>query len=164
MAGVTELQNVTKKGNLESQAFPVNADEKIYQGTVAGVATADGLLSDLDATLIAAGVNTAAFIKDGSENNNATAPSIDGSISGDRQEASGLSNGEKTVRQGWTKGNFLITTATSLTQASVGAKLYAIDNFTFSLTSTSNLYVGRIIEYVSATSCWVEWDAQGIGA
>ena len=151
---VTSVQNVTKKGNLEDLAFPVKASEYIYQGALA-VVESDGYLYNLTSARAANGSQgIVVIIKDGSENNNATAPSADGSLSGSRDQQSDLSNGEKTVRQGWIDGIFRISTASGLTQASVGRTLYASDNLTFNDTG-DGIAVGEIVQYISATECWI---------
>jgi len=51
-------------------------------------------------------------------------------------------------------GNYLLEGA-GFSQASVGASVYATDDQTISLTSTSNPIIGQIVEFVSATQVWV---------
>jgi predicted RecA/RadA family phage recombinase len=48
------------------------------------------------------------------------------------------------------EGEFVLT-GSSFTQATVGEKIYASDNYTVTVTSTSNVYVGHCTEYISAT-------------
>lgn len=152
---VTTLQNCTKKGVLTTLAFPVASGESIYQGSLAYV-NDSGYLANLTAAVAATGsVNYVGFVKDGSENNNATAPSANGSISGDDEKGSSLSNGEKTIRQLWTQGQFKITTASGLSQASVGRTVYATDNFTFNVTG-DGVAIGSLTEYIAATTGYVD--------
>lgn len=61
--------------------------------------------------------------------------------------------GEKTCRVKKT-GNYLLEGA-GFTQADVGSFVYASDDQTITLTSTTNPIVGQIVEYVSATQVWV---------
>lgn len=151
----TTLQNCAKRSACRIKAYPVLTGEYIYQGALA-VITETGYLGDLTSARCISGVKGIGFVEDASECNNATAPSASGSISGDYEEASGLSNGEKTVRKIWTEGEFKVTTASGLAQTSVGRILYATDNFTFSLSNSNGIPVGVITEYISATACWVD--------
>lgn len=56
-----------------------------------------------------------------------------------------------------THGRVLLT-GSGFVAADVGVKVYAVDNFTISKTSTSNSYIGVIESYVSATQVWVTLD------
>ena len=49
---------------------------------------------------------------------------------------------------------------TGFTQADVGKKAYAVDNYTVSITSTNNTYIGTIVRVVSATEVVVALDVQ----
>lgn len=69
------------------------------------------------------------------------------------------SNGAKDCRV-WTGGVFK-KTATSITQAMVGQPMYIVDDATFDDTSTYLIPCGKLVEYVSATSGWVEINATG---
>jgi hypothetical protein len=158
MAAVTGIKNLAKKGLLQSQAYPVKSGQSIVQGALA-VVEATGYLYNLTAALAAqGGSKVVVFVQDGSENNNATTPSVDGSISGDRNECSGLSNGEKTCRTGWDIGVFRLDSISGLTQANIGDTVYATDNNTFNVTG-DGLAIGYITEYNSATSCWIQLNA-----
>ena len=79
----------------------------------------------------------------------AAATTTDGSISGDLEEGSAIA-GDKTVRRLYTKGIFRLPTS-GATQATVGAAIYASDNFTFTTTATSNQWVGTCTRFISAT-------------
>jgi hypothetical protein len=53
----------------------------------------------------------------------------------------------------------------SLTQASVGLPALIVDNQTVQTGATTNsIHAGLISQYVSATSCWVDIPAAGVGA
>ena len=53
------------------------------------------------------------------------------------------------------KGHFLLTGA-SLAIGDVGATVYATDNYTITKTSTNNVAVGKIVNFVSSTQVWVD--------
>lgn len=55
----------------------------------------------------------------------------------------------------YTKGRFLLP-GTGLTQAMVGDKAYAVDNFAVDGTSTSQTLIGRFTEFVSSTAMYVD--------
>jgi hypothetical protein len=154
---VTTLQNCGKRGALKLKAFPVTLGEYVYQGALTALLST-GLLGDLTAARCAsgAGIKAVGFVSDASENDYATVAAANGSISGDYEEGTGLSNGEKTIRRIWLEGEFKVTTASGLAQTSVGSILYATDNFTFTLSNTNAVPVGVITEYISATACWVD--------
>lgn len=155
----TVMIGTTKKGLIDSRAFPVKAGEYIYQGCLACVGV-DGYLYNLTSTKIAAAsIVGIGIVKDAAWDYNNTAPSASGSISGDNDAASELSNNEKTVRQLWIEGCFRTSSASGLTQASVGSKLYATDNNTYTLTEELGVYVGRVTQYISATECYFEIEA-----
>lgn len=67
---------------------------------------------------------------------------------------SGGSNGDITVRC-YTEGVFLAT-FTSITQAMVGDPMYVADDATLDDTSTNHVEAGRLVQYVSTTSGWVD--------
>jgi hypothetical protein len=152
----TTVINCSKRGNTELRAYPVKAGEYIYQGALACVKL-DGYLYNFTAA-IAAAANPLiiGFVADGSENGNLTAPSASGSISGNSQKASDVSNGEKTVRSIWITGEFEVT-FDSIAQTNVGCPVYAKDNNAFSITYTAGCtLVGYLSKYISATKGWVE--------
>ena len=59
----------------------------------------------------------------------------------------------------YTKGAFLLPLP-SATQAAAGDKVYAVDNYVLSLTSTSQPPVGKVVGFHSTTHVWVEIDPQ----
>jgi hypothetical protein len=70
------------------------------------------------------------------------------------------SDGDKNCRV-YTKGVFNLT-ASGLAQTSVGALAYVTNDGAVALTSSAFLCVGRIVEYISATSCWVDIGQRGV--
>ena len=74
-----------------------------------------------------------------------------------KADNSGGSNGDKYVRVRH-KGRAKLNIA-SLAITNVGASVYASDDDTFTLTSTGNSYVGRVIRFVSTGVGIVEFDA-----
>lgn len=163
MAAVTAIKSLDKRGNIQQKAFPVASGEYIYQGALACVLASSGYLVNFTSTVAAA--NTAAligFVADPSYNNNLTAPSSNGSISGTSEKASDISNNEYTVRNLWVSGEFRIDAASGLTQANVGDILYASDNNTFNV-SGNGMAVGTITKYISATVCWVDLNVFSYG-
>ncbi len=55
------------------------------------------------------------------------------------------------------KGSFLFA-ASGLTAADVGKTAYVSDDQTITLTAGNGVIAGKIVEVVSATSCWVDID------
>lgn len=152
---VTALQALAKRGNCRLKAFPMALGDYLYQGAL-GAILPTGLAGNLTAARILSGINMVGFVADGSENGNTTTTTAAGSISGDNEEASGLSNGEKTVRKFWIEGEFKITGASGLAQTSVGKILYVTDNGTATLSPVDAHPIGLIVEYISATACWID--------
>jgi len=60
-----------------------------------------------------------------------------------------------------TQGVFLLT-ATSITQAMVGKLMYVADDASIDDTSSNFICVGRLVQYVSTTSGWVDIGQRGI--
>ena len=149
------INSKTAENERGLQAYPVASGETIYKGTFAGVQSADGLLYDLDAAAISAGVVIVGVVADGSANaDGPAATTAAGSISGSLQESSAVA-GDKTVRRLYTKGSFELT-GSGFTQADVGQPIYASDNYTVTTTSASNQWIGTCVSFISATKIWVE--------
>jgi len=70
--------------------------------------------------------------------------------------ASGAS-GDVTV-EGWRAGQFVLP-GTGFSQASVGDKVFAVDNYALTTTAGSNIYAGKVTEFVSATEVKFDLDA-----
>lgn len=121
--------------------FPVAASTHLYQGTFAFV-NASGYLDDDTAS----GVNVFAGInideKDNSSGSN-------GDLSGDV----------------WTDGNHVVT-GSGFTQATVGQRIYATDNYTATATASTAgaIYIGRCTEYISSTQISIEIEPERSGA
>lgn len=61
----------------------------------------------------------------------------------------------------WQEGKFLLSfVGSTLTQANVSDKVYATDNDVCGVVSTSRTYIGTLVEFVSATSAFVQIDVQ----
>jgi len=59
----------------------------------------------------------------------------------------------------WQEGVFELV-GSSFTQASVGVKIYATDNYVITATATDMTYIGTCVGYVSATKLLVKLDVQ----
>lgn len=59
----------------------------------------------------------------------------------------------------YTRGCFLLPIV-GATQAVVGDKAYAVDNYVVSVTSTNQPPIGKIVGFESSTAVWVEIDPQ----
>ena len=111
------------------QSFPVEASAQIYKGALVCTNTSGYLVAGAD-------TNGYRFVGIAYEN------------------VLGTDQGVKSCRV-HTSGVFKIT-ATSITQAMVGKFMYLKDDATIDDTSTNFLCVGRLVEYVSTTSGWVD--------
>lgn len=110
----------------------VVASKTLYQGTLAFAVAASGYITDS----MAAGANHfMGIVKDNVDN-------------------SAGASGDKTVEL-YTEGVFEMQ-GSGFTQALVGDKIYAIDNFTVDNTATSQTLIGRCVEYISATKIMVK--------
>lgn len=58
-------------------------------------------------------------------------------------------------------GVYLLTSS-GLAQADIGTKVYASDDQTLTTTSTNNVLVGQIVEFVSATQVWVNLEHNSV--
>lgn len=129
---VTENQLIAAQGAGGLQKGLVVASMTLYQGTLAFSVAASGYITDA----IAAGANH--FM----------------GIVKEKVDNSGGSSGDKAVEL-YTKGRFRMF-GSSFTQALVGDKIYAIDNFTVDATSASQTLVGRCVEFISDTEIVVD--------
>jgi hypothetical protein len=77
-----------------------------------------------------------------------------GGVAVENVDNSAGSPGAASVRL-WTEGVFLFA-ATSITQAMVGKMMYVVDDQTFDDDSTNKVPAGILVEYVSATSGWID--------
>jgi hypothetical protein len=75
----------------------------------------------------------------------------------------GHTAGGKSVRV--RSGCEVLLVGVSLTQAAVGLAALIVDNQTVQTGATTNsIHAGKVSQYVSATSCWVDIPAAGVGA
>jgi hypothetical protein len=112
------------------QSFPVEATTQIYKGAMVCTNAAGYLV---------AGADTAGYKFEGIAYENVL----------------GTTQGAKTCRV-WTLGRYLLT-ATSITQAMVGRQMYLVDDATFDdVTVTNFINIGKLAEYVSTTSGWID--------
>ncbi len=125
---ITADANVDRK-DAGLQAIPVEATTQIYKGALVCL-NASGYLVD--------GADTAGLRFAGIAYENVL----------------GTTQGAKSCKV-YPIGRFLLT-ATSITQAMVGTRMYLVDNATVDETSTNGICVGTLVQYVSATSGWVD--------
>lgn len=130
MSGLTADIDVTRKeGGLQS--YPVTASEIIYKGAMVGI-DADGYLNAMGTALALRFVGIAAEKKDNDSG-------LDAAL----------------WCRVYTEGVFLLT-ATSIAQTMVGQPMFCTDDQTLDDTGTNYQYCGVLVEYVSATSGWVD--------
>jgi predicted RecA/RadA family phage recombinase len=131
---------LSSRGAGRPRAFAVAASVHIYQGGVVNLRREAG-----------AGAGYAKI----PATNVTTTEELAGIAYGETDNSSGVAGG-KTVEV-HTEGEFLLSfPGETLTQADVGAKAYATSDNVLTLTATNNAYVGRITEFVSATSAFVD--------
>lgn len=124
-ASANQLITAQEPGGL--QKVLVAASTTLYQGTMAFAIAASGYADDDTAT----GANAfLGVVKEKADNSSGSAGDIAAEV--------------------YTTGVFEFT-GSSLTQALVGDKIYASDNFTVTATSTNNTLIGRCVEFVSST-------------
>lgn len=116
--------------------YPVLTAKRIYGGTMVFAVAASGFATDVIATTANPFIGIAAHEADNTSG-------ASGDISVDC----------------WTEGIFELD-GTGFSQASVGDLVYAVDNYTLSLTSTDQPLVGRIVQYISSTRVAVKIDVQ----
>lgn len=133
-------------------AFPVASGEKIFQNTIAGV-DSDGYLKDLDAANVAT-IRIIGIVADDAANEPEVATAGAGSILADRTSAD---NGDKTVRQLWMQGRFLLDFAETLAQDDCGKLAYAKNNNDCYLSAGADaILIGTIVSIYSTSKAWVE--------
>ena len=115
---------------------PVLTSITLYIGTLAFIDAANGFITNV----VNSGANKFAGI---------TRDYVDNS--------SGASGDKKIIL--YERGTFELEGA-GFTQADVGKKAYASDNFTVTTTATSNTYIGTITRVISATKIQVALDVQ----
>ncbi len=115
------------------QSYPVEDNVTIYKGALVCVNESGYIVPAADT--------------DGYRFKGVSYENVDNTITGHSQ-------GGLNVRV-LTDGVHLLT-ATSITQAMVGRYVYVVDDATFDESSTNKICVGRLVEYVSTTSGWVD--------
>lgn len=129
----TSQNQLIKSRNARSRvAIPVKGSTHIYQGQLVFAVAASGLAD----SAIATGAN-ALF-----------------GVAAEEKDNSSGSDGDLKV-ECFTEGEFELQ-GSGFTQALVGDKIYASDNFTVTGTSTNNTLIGRCTEYVSSTKIMVK--------
>jgi len=118
------------------QSFPVSSGETIYKGAL--------VCEDADGYLVPA-ADTAGYKFVG--------VAYEGSVNAGTDGATNC--------RVFTQGSHLLT-ATSITQAMVGKLMYVTDDAAFDDTATNFVCVGRLVQYVSETSGWVDIGQRGI--
>ncbi len=143
MAVTTDQYTQRKGGTANTDRYPMIASVLCPHLTMAFVDATTGLLTNI----IDAGANKFAGIIKGGEDGD-----------GVGQDNSSGSNSDVTAEV-YTNGKFLLT-GSGFTQADVGKKAYATDNYVIGVSAASKTYIGTVKEYVSATQIWVEIDTQ----
>ena len=159
MAVVTASQVLNKKDDesLTLQVFPVESGETIYQNTLAGV-NENGYLVNLTSGNYQKIRMVVVVADDSSNSSGPIATTSSGSISGNSEESSPVA-GDKTVRQCWIRGRFLLP-MTNVLQNDVGKVVYAQNNFTVDETQLAGTPIGTLVSYVgSSTSAWIDLNA-----
>lgn len=159
MGAVTANQDRKKKGDPTPISFPIASGEIIYQNTFIGIDASDGLGYNLDAALIAAGIDMVVIVADDTANPTGPAATTSaGAITGARHEQSAIA-GDKTVRLCWKDGEFLFTLS-GAGQGDVGKVAYATNNNTI-VTSPAALGVpiGTITQLINTNTVFVDLNA-----
>ncbi len=143
MAVTTDQYTQRKGGTASTDKYPMKAAIKCPHLTMAFVDATTGLLTNI--------VDTG---------NNKFAGVVKGGDSGDGigQDNTNGSNGDMDAEL-YHNGKFLLT-GSGFTQADVGKKAYATDNYVVGVSASNTTYIGTVKEYVSATQIWVEIDTQ----
>ena len=81
-------------------------------------------------------------------------------IAEEEKDNSGGSAGDIVCR--YKKTGVYLLTSSGLAQADIGTKVYASDDQTLTVTSTNNVLVGQIVEFVSATQVWVNLEHNSV--
>jgi hypothetical protein len=151
MAAVTANQIKQMKDVENLIAVPVDSGQTIYQNTLVGI-DSDGLLKNIAAANVAT-IRVVGIVADDSNYTTPKATTADGSLISDRSSAEA---GDKTVRQIWTRGRFLLTFVDTLTQADCGKLAYAQNNNDCSVAATTAVLIGTIVSVYSASQAWVD--------
>lgn len=131
---LTANASLTSRGEGGVVAFQVKGQTDIWRNAIVGIEVATGLVRGATA---------------------GATPDIRAGIA--REEFHNLSPGSTPEEntEVYTDGEFLLT-GSGLAQADVGVLVYASDDATITKTSTNNVLLGRITNFVSATQVWVK--------
>jgi len=151
MSALTANNVLNKKNTDILYSFPVDSGEIILQNSIVGIGS-DGLLKNPVIGNITT-LRVAGIVADDSANTTPAATTADGSIAGDSASAEA---GDKTVRQVWLQGRFLLNFSDVLTQADVGKLAYAKNNNDCYVADTDAVLVGTIVGFYSASRAWVD--------
>ena len=135
MAAVTENKLIVGKRFEGSRVSYPAAAERLYQGTLAFIAAASGFLTGDD---------------------NGGANKLAGIVIEECDNSAG-SAGDLNCEV-YSRGEFELV-GSGFNQASVGDKIYAIDNYTTQASATSATLVGHATEYTSATKLTIDISA-----
>lgn len=130
MAALTADRQREARGTAKLISVPVASATKIYKGSAVQL-DANGFASNA----VAGNVRLIA------------------GIAAEQVDNSGGGNGAKSITVEYDR-EYLFT-ASSITQANLGAPMLVIDNDTVDETSAGSATVGRLTQYVSATQGWV---------
>lgn len=151
MSAKTANNVLLKKDVNALTLFPVDSGQTIYQNTIVGVDT-DGLLKNVAAANVAT-LRIVGIVADNSINTTPAATTADGSVLSDRSSADA---GDKTVRQVWMQGRFLLDFVDTLAQTALGKLAYAKNNNDCSVSSVDGVLLGTIVSIYSISQAWVE--------
>ena len=125
----------TFRGDSTYRDLPAVASDILYQGSAAG--DSSGTVRPLNA-----GDAFLGFVDAKSDNSAGSASAIN-----------------VRLRQ---NGEVLLAITSVASTDDIGATVYASDDDTFTLASTSNSSIGKITEWVSSTSAWVYFEAAAL--
>lgn len=144
--------NILHKKDVEVlHAMPVKSGQVIYQDTLVGIGS-DGLLANITAENVAT-LRIVGVVADDSSVKPPAATGANGSLLGDRASED---NGNKTIRQVWLHGRFLLDFVDTLTQADLGKLAYARNNNDCSVSAAQGVLIGTIVGIESAGKAWVD--------
>lgn len=131
MAAITTAVNRQRRGQCKTRRFLMKASTTIPKGALVGIEASSGLA-----------INAVS-------GSSITAPVVGVAAETIVSAASGSYYIEVEFDADW------LFVASSITQVAVGTVMLVIDNNTIDETSASSATVGKLVEYVSTTSGWV---------
>ena len=156
MSALTTGQNLDKKEPFVKQAFPVKSGETIYHNTMV-IIDQDGFLKNLTTTNYQTAKMIGIVADDSAMENGPFATTADGAIgSSNRESQSSVIAGDKTWREVWVRGRFLMTFTGTLSQADNGKLAYALNNNDVATLATAGRVIGTVMEVISTSQAYVE--------